>query len=299
LRAKLPGRDLGTVPAMRTGFAAVLVIGAAFFLTLASVAFWGNRTVGSADAFGDAVAEALAEPEVSRLVARESVDALIERYPALAPYRGQLIRRSARIVRQERFREAANELGRSAHRVVVESGGGPVVINVDTLYPAVKRAARQVAPDLAGQLPEQSGIGEITLVESGVLPDLSPVSQGFAVAAVILILIALLILLLALALGRDRGVVLAVFGVAVAIGSVIVLLSLGPIAGAVSDAIDDAVIREATRAIAHSLTGALQTQSIVLLIAGLVLTAAGFLVSGYGPFGRPRTARRYDDHPYY
>ncbi|HLF22909.1 MAG TPA: hypothetical protein VI565_03230, partial [Burkholderiales bacterium] len=113
---------------------------------------YAARTLFDADVFAQRVADGLAQPDLSRIVAGYAADQIIEERRDLTPYRPLLVGAIEQVVSSPPFRALVRRAVRKAHKAIVSERGESLALTISDLG-VVARDAVSMYPELAQKMP--------------------------------------------------------------------------------------------------------------------------------------------------
>ncbi len=138
-----------------------LIVGAAYI--------YGSRVIFNPAMFASRVADSMARPAVSHVVAGEITDAIVSSYRDVTPYRPVLLGAVQYVVSSAPFRAVVRRAAREAHETLISETGRDLTLSVADLG-LVVRNALAMYPNIAEKVPERIDVA-LTVMEQSNLAD--------------------------------------------------------------------------------------------------------------------------------
>ncbi|MGW7103047.1 hypothetical protein [Streptomyces sp. NPDC054838] len=267
---------------MRTSLSAVLIVLVALLVPASAVAYWADRELGDADRYTAAMSPLARNPAVQNVVVTEGTRALAGQIDA-GPFQGgvdTLLGEALHsFVGTPAYRTAWDAANRAAHaaffRALTTGHGDAVTIDLAPVLAEVKGELVGDGVPFADRIP-------VTHLSVKVMEydDLGALRRGFRmlqVAGVWLPLLTLVLAVAAVAVAvRRRRAVLAT-GIGLAVGAVLLWVSVEVCRRLTLDDLPPDVDRPAAGAVYDALTSFLRTTAWLVLAIGLAAALAAWL----------------------
>ncbi len=242
----------------------------------AAVAFWTDRSVGNEEAFRENAAEVLAMDSSQEALAVRLMDEAVEAVPLLALIRGAGERATLVLLGSGAFDSVFNRLIVEGHRHVVSQTDDPFTADLTDVRTVLVAPIARIAPDLAERVPVDV-FEAVVILDSDALPVVGRVAGWLPVVSVITAAAAVFFAVALVMLSRRRSVALVTVGLAVLIAGISVY-AWSTFGGSIATArISDELTRVLVTNGYAVFTRSLQTEGLVLVVAGSVIAATGFI----------------------
>ncbi|MEN8649630.1 hypothetical protein ABCR94_02995 [Streptomyces sp. 21So2-11] len=271
---------------MRTFLSAALIALVAVLVPLSALAVWADREIGNTDRFVSTMAPLAGNTDVQSAVADRVADEIMKQLD-LGPLQGgaaQLLTDAvSSYTGTAGFQQVWNTVIRSTHQALVDalndsggdSGGNTVTIDLAPVTAQVKQQLTDEGFPFAEQIPVNHT--EITVLESDRLGTWRDVFHALGIAGIWLPIATLLLTATAFLLAVRRLRALMAVGLALAVGAILLGITVAMARGIALDDLPRDVDRPSAGAVYDALTASLRTTAWVLLAVGLVLAAAAWL----------------------
>jgi hypothetical protein len=269
-----PGRPALGLALIFAG-AVIAVAGAALLYT--------REAIVDRQAFADRAVEALREPAVRRVVARELS---AQAGPALGTGRPAIEGAVGRAIRSRAFERAFRVAALRAHSVLFDREGRDVVLDVATSGEALAAQLRSISPALAPLLPPGTVTRLLALPRTAIGTRLLRLADDLAPAAPAVLALGVLLLLAGVAVHGDPRAALVRAGLAVAAAALALVLALraaeevAASQGTAAYGLAEGDVAPAVRAVWGAYAGDLQTWCVAIGAAGLLTALAAALSRG-------------------
>jgi hypothetical protein len=193
-------------------------------LVVGAIYIYSSRVIFNPSMFSNRVADSLAQPAVSRVVAGEIVDQVVGLQRDLTPYRPVLLGAVQYVVSSAPFRAVVRRAARQAHETLFSQTGRDLSLAVPDLGLIINNAL-SMYPDIAAKVPAQVQVA-ITLMEQSKAADrltaFLRVGQRMRARAVVVFLGGVALFACGLLLARSKHRYLLRFGIGLAIVSLLV-----------------------------------------------------------------------------
>jgi hypothetical protein len=268
-----------------------LVVVAALLALVGGVSLYLRDEVLDSQAFADRAVEAIHQPTVQHVVAREITVQLIEPgFPDLIAGR-PLISSAVRVaVTSKPFAHVIRLAALHGHRLLFQRGGGNAVFDIADAGKVVSSALQNISPKLARALPKKTEAVLLTLRKRSFAATTLRISETVRLLAYALPPVALAMFALAIAIARDRrraltrsAVAIGVTGVLFAIAFVLFRRYFVSTARGVNE-ISGSEARGAVNELFGALLGDLLTWTLAIAaIAWVVAAASSMVLAPYSP----------------
>ena len=254
--------------------APALVVLAAVAVILALVAGYASRALFDPDQFADRAAAALSDEAVSAELATRVTDELVVADPNLVAVRPVMEEVLAGVIRSSAFaglfRHAASDL----HRAVFEHDANTVTMTIGDIGATARGALEAFNPKLAKQIPAKSPADVLIADPPQVVLDLGQVAEKAKPLPWVLLALAVLMSGGALWISPTRRTTALTGGVALGVGSVLVLVGLKAARALVLGSVESGGTRDSAAAIWEAFAGDLETALLLCAGCGAVIAAA-------------------------
>jgi hypothetical protein len=251
----------------------------AVLAALANVALWFDRQMLDSEAFSEGVTEAMRTAETRDAIADVAVGKAIDAIPLIGFFEDPL-RDLVVVVLDSPALEGTNEaVAGSIHRVLVTGEQSAITLSLIAVKDALLGPIGEAAPTLVDQIPDDF-FDAVEIIEAGALPSLEfwanvgPWLGAFA-AALAVFLAAVLLILSPYRAWSLVGIGMACF-LAVLMSFAAIPIGRSMAEGMVSGELATVITTASYDVFARSLV----TQTRILVILGVVLTAAGVIWVG-------------------
>ena len=260
---------------MQATLVRVLVVATSVLLVAAALTSYAWRAVFDSDRFVDRATAALQDPSVRQVIADRVTDELVLRErPDLLTVRPIIASAVSGIVGGDAFAGLFRRGVRDAHRALFRSDEDTVTLTLVDVGIVAAAAARQLAPDLSGQLEATGRVAVLSRDVEGAAGDVARRAQDLRVLALVLAGLALAAAAGALVLAADRRRTASRLGLAIAVAGVAIVVADLVARAAVLDRVSEPDERAAAGAVWDAFLGDLRTAGWLLAGAGAVVTAA-------------------------
>ena len=257
---------------MRRFGTGALVVVSTVLLVAASFGWWANRDLLDSERFSDSTVEVLQQTSVqdalTAFITQQISDAAGRNLRLAQPIISAIVRE---VVTSAPFQKVFEEALTEVHAAVVDGNAEDAVVNLSGVVGDVRAALKQIAPDLADNIPTQRQI-EFRVLDRTQLRVIDRITSLTRTVTVVLTVLALLGYAVALAVSARRWRTLAFAGwsVLVGFGAVLVLQVAGRFAVglAVPDQVDASAAQDAYGIVSH-----------FMLVCAIVLGVVGLLVA--------------------
>jgi len=263
----------------RIGTAIVVVTALLFAALIYVVNFgvWASRDLVDSAAFSESAVSALTEESSREAIANLVVDEIVEDRPVLAlaatPMKGLV----ADALGNQAFESILVAVAGRLHASLFDGSADGITIELSAIRDRVVPVVAGLFPEVAEQLPEDV-FEDVVIVEEGSVPELSP-----ALTTVRRVL--WLVLILAVGLGialffliRDRANALLVVGSSVMLSGLITAFLVPGGRSLTVGSADNPDVEVIVSNLYNSLVNGLKLQSRLLLLVGVALVVAGYLM---------------------
>ncbi|MDJ0461937.1 hypothetical protein [Streptomyces sp. H27-C3] len=269
---------------MRTFLSTALIALVAVLVPLSALAVWADREIGNTDRFVSATAPLAADADVQSAVSDRVTDEAMKQID-LGPLQGgaaQLLNDAVTsYTGTPGFQKVWNTVTRTTHQALVDAlnngSGDSVTIDLAPVTAQVKQQLTDSGLPFANQIPVDHT--DITVLESDRLGTWRDVFHTLEIAGIWLPIATLLLTATALLLAVRRLRALTALGLALAVGAILLGITVAVARGITLDDLPPDVDRPAAGAVYDALTATLRTTMWVVLAAGLVLAAAAWLTA--------------------
>jgi hypothetical protein len=260
---------------------ALALIAAGAVLAVAGVALvYAREAIVDRDAFADRAVEALRDPAVRRVVARELA---AQGGPALGGARPAIESAVGRAIRSRAFEGAFRLAVLRTHAVLFGRDREDVVLDVEISGEALAAQLRSISPALAPLLPPGAVTRLLELPRSAIGTRALRLADDLAPAGPAALALGVLLLLAGLAVHGDPRAALVRAGIAVAMAALALVLALraaeelAASQGTAAYGLVQGDVGPAVRAVWRAYAGDLQTWALAIAAAGLVTALAAAL----------------------
>jgi hypothetical protein len=267
----------------------VLIVLVAVLTPLSVLAVWAELEIGDTDSYVTTMAPLASDPAVQNAVAVRITDEVMEEIDAGPFQEGVRSLVHAAVLSfadTDAFKTAWNTVSRAAHTAVesaLTSGDNGNRVTID-LAPVVEQVKQQLSKEglpFADRIPVEGA--EITILESDRLGAARDAFRRLQSAWVWLPVVTLLLAAGAVLLAvRTRRALIGI-GIALAVGAVLLRITVAALRGPALDDLPPEVDREATGAVYDALTATLRTSAWWILVVGLALALTTWLLSRRRP----------------
>ncbi|MGR8009366.1 hypothetical protein [Streptomyces hypolithicus] len=267
---------------MRSYLSAVLIVLVAVLVPMSAVAVWADREIGDTGRYVAAMAPLAEDPAVQNAVARRVTDEVTQEIDLGPLQEGatQLIGEAVvSFTGTDAFQQTWNTVNRATHAAFKDAlnDGSGNKVTLD-LAPVAEEVKQQLVADgvpFADQIPVEPT--EVTVLESDRLGTWREIYRLLQLGGFWLPVATLVAAVGAILLALRRLGALAWLGVAVAVGAVLLLITVVAGRGITLDDLPPDLDRAAAGAVYDALTSPLRTAAWVVLAAGAVLAVGAWL----------------------
>ena len=268
----------------------LLVLLATVALMLAVLDGYVDHVAINSSQFADRSLVVARDPSVQRLIAQRITHAVIERVPLLAVLSGTVQAIAAHLVATSAFRDLFRASVLHAHQALISGSASRLTLRLGNLGGTLAAAIGNFVPSathLAGQ------IDNFVLVSRNVGAFTRSIARAAGIVSwlwAVLAAASLACTTLAIAVSRPRRRALIWLGLGIAVAGALLLGALLAGRGVAVSQVAGADARATVGAIWDTFLGELQTISLVLLVAGVMLAATAGVatrVLAANAFGRP------------
>ena len=264
------------------------VVGAAL-LAAGAVLFWADSNLFDTDRVVERTDEALASEPVQALLTERIVDRVMTVVGNEA-FRSQVTTIVSDAVADQRVQALVNSGVRDAHLLLVTGEADQIPLRLTALAEWVRTEIVTAVPDLEPQLPPTEDILDFELLDRTDLPPVWRLADRFRDAAALVVSLGAVLVGLALVIGPARWLRLVVAGVTFAAFGVASVIGLQAAIREVQDRITDPIAESATEELFSTFFSSLDTQSILMIVGGLLGAMFGIAVR----LMRPEYSRHRD-----
>ncbi|MCX4824498.1 hypothetical protein OG883_32515 [Streptomyces sp. NBC_01142] len=262
---------------------AVLIVLVAVLTPLSALAVWGDLEVGDTDNYVATMAPLASDPAVQNAVAvRITAEVMqeIDVGPFQEGVRSLLQEAVLSFADTDAFQAAWNTINRAAHTAVetalTSESGDRVTIDLTPVVAQVKQQLSEEGVPFADSIPVEGT--RITILESDKLGAAREAFRVLRIAGPWLPVATLLLAAGGVLLAVHRGRALIGIGLALAVGGVLLRITVAVVRGPALDDLPPDVDRAAAGAAYDALTATLRTTAWWLLAVGLALALAAWLL---------------------
>lgn len=268
----------------------VLAVAGATLLAAGAVLLWAESNVFDTEQVVERADEALSSEPVQALLIDRTVDRVMQ-YVGNEALRSQVTTIVTDAVESEQIQALVNTGVRQAHVVLVTGDGEEIPLRLTALAERVREAIIAEVPELEPQLPPGDEVLDFDFVERADLPEVWRVVDRFRDSAPMVVGLGAVLVGLALVIGPARWLRLVVAGVTFAAFGALNLIGLNAATSEAQDRITDPLALAAADELLSTFFSSLETQSILMLVAGLLAALGGVAVR----LMRPEYSRHRDD----
>jgi hypothetical protein len=259
------------------GFAAFM---AAVFLLLGIVVSYVNSNVYDSGNFANNSLQALDDGAVRGEISKEIANALV---PPGSVAAGQadaaFSAASDRLFENAGFRTIVRTGVGALHDSVFDRDANAVGVQLAGVGEPVRAALQSSAPALAAQVPADASVTIFDGDPPAALLDVTQAGEKVRFVGIALLAAAALMALIALAIARFRSVALSTFGITLAVGAVLLVAGMLALKALLLGTINDnSGLEDALSGVWSAFFGSLQTELIVLAVAGVAIPIATRLI---------------------
>jgi hypothetical protein len=283
----------------------VLVVAASLLALVGGVTLYLREEVLDSSAFADRTVEAVHQPTVQHVVARQITVRVIEPgLPDLIAGR-PLISSAVRVaVTSKPFASVIRLAALHGHRLLFERHGGNAVFDIADAGSVISSALRKISPKLASELPKRAEAVLLTLRKRSFASTTLRVAEAVRLLGFLLPPLALALFLMAIVIAPDRRRALTRSALGVGVTGVVFAIAFALFRRyVVSDArgageLSNADVRGALDELWGAYLGDLMTWTLVLTAIAWVLAAASSSVlAPYSPGEGIARLRAWAPHP--
>jgi len=289
----------------RTAASVVLLVIASLAAVAGGVALYLRQEVVNPSAFASRTVEAMHQPALQRVVAREIavqvVEASAQDLIAARPVIESVLQT---VVASAPFGDLIKLAAEHGHRLLFEAKGGNVAFDVADAGTVVASAIRTLAPNFAAKIPRGAETVLLTLRRRSFAAATLRFADRVRLLGILLPPIALLLFAAAIAIGPDRRAAITRSGVALGVTGAVFAIALeisrryviAHVYG--TEELSNADVRGAIGALWGAYLGDLMTWTLALIaFAWLVAAASASLLAPYSPAAGLARLRAIGQHP--
>ncbi len=202
-----------------TGLSVVFIIFAVF-------SFWVSNNLYNTTSFTETTLKTFKSDEVRGVVAKESVERILENRPVVRQVAGGYLESFiAGVLGSDTAKGVFERSSNALHGYLFSSNRQDVTLNTTSFTSLVKPVLTAVSPDLAGQVPEELP-ESIVLIESNALPNIDQWLRPVIIAGPLVGLAALIIVIYLIYADSSRIKAIKRLGLYLAVGSLLSTLTI-------------------------------------------------------------------------
>ena len=250
----------------------MLVIVAAALLLVGNAAIWVDRSLADSDAFVDTAVEELKREETREAIAEQIVFAIMGNQPLVYQLAGDVAELAVtRILATPAMQPLLTLIATDLHQLVVTGERPTVTIGPAFLPPIIAAIIAAIGPGAAFGLQTQQS--EIELFADPEIPSLERIIDPLQAVGLLCGIAGLVILVLSIVADGNRRRAFRRVAVAFFAVLALTLLAIIPSRSLYLSQIEDDTTRDITAGVMSAFTTQLITQTLLLLIPGVILLA--------------------------
>lgn len=258
------------------GFAAAM---AAIFLLLGIFVTYIDNAVYDSGNFANHSLDALDDDAVRGEISTEIANTLIPQGTSASAGADQAFdAASDRLFDDPAFRTIVRSGVGALHKSVFENDGDNLGVQLANVGAPVREALQRVDPALAAQVSPDSDVTVLDGRPPTLMLEIARAGESVRFIGFALFAAAALMAVIALVTARFRSVALSTFGITLAIGAVALIVAMLASKAALLSGVGDDSLKDALSGVWSAFFGGLQTQLIVLAVAGVVIPIATRLI---------------------
>ena len=262
----------------RNGLSTLLVVLATVCFGASLLAVYAEAVLFDADTFADRSVAVLDEPAVQRVVVDRLLDEAERQAPEVASVRGPAEQATAVAVQTPLFGQLLGTAVRETHQIVFDGQADDTVQVVVDYSAALEQAVTDVAPELAGFVPDDLQAELLSVQDAALLTRAADTAEDARTVAFVLPLVTIGLAAGAVLVAGDRVRTVRNLGIGAAVvgAGLLLVLTLGR--SLLEANVPSGDVRDGARAIWDILLNDLRRTSAVAALAGAAVAVTAALV---------------------